>query len=220
MSLIKKLFRTPKTVDNERPFETGLRWINKAHHHVQYRGVPMIKCPFDIVNYQMIISQLRPDLILEIGTNKGGSALYFSDLLGNLGKGDVHTIDLKQTVTDRNVLEAENITFFEGGWQNYSLSNCARYERILVIDDGSHVYDEVKAAFEKFHKLVAVGSYYIIEDGIIDELDIPKAKFNGGPKKAAEEILQGYPSFVLDEHWINFYGPNGTFNPLGYLKRV
>lgn len=220
MSLVKKLFKTPKTVDNDSPFETGLPWINKAHHHVQYRGVSMIKCPFDIVNYQMIISQLRPDLILEIGTNKGGSALYFSDLLKNLGKGDVHTIDLKQKVTDSNVLEAENITFFEGGWQNYSLSNCGRYERILIIDDGSHAYDEVKAAFEKFHGLVAVGSYYIIEDGIIDELDMPKAKFNGGPKKAAEEILHAHPSFVLDEHWINFYGPNATFNPLGYLKRV
>ena len=220
MSLAKKLFNPSKVVQNQDRFETGLKWINKAHHHIHYREVSMIKCPFDIVNYQMIISEVKPDLILEVGTNEGGSALFFSDLLRNLGKGEVHSLDLKQKVTDRNVLEANNITLFEGGWQNYSLDHCMGYERILIVDDGSHVYDEVKAAFEKFHHLIPLGSYYIIEDGIIDELDIPKTKFKGGPKKAAKEILESFPSFVLDEKRINFFGPNATFNPLGYLKRV
>ena len=61
-----------------------------------YRGVSIQKFPFDYIMYQMIIHDVRPDLIIEIGTMHGGSALYFADLLEimNIEGGEVHTIDL------------------------------------------------------------------------------------------------------------------------------
>ncbi|WP_422008423.1 CmcI family methyltransferase [Roseivirga pacifica] len=221
MSLLKKVFNQFRSanVNSDIVFQTNLKLIEKAHHQTSYRGVTMVKCPFDLVLYQMIISEVCPDLIIEIGTKKGGSALYFADLLRNIGCGEVHTIDIEQAV-DEKVLKAKNITLFEGGWQNYLLENCQGFKRIMVIDDGSHVYDEVLAAFEKFNKLVSVGSYYIIEDGIIDQLNIKKAWYNGGPLKASLDILDKEPSFVLDKKYNDFFGPNATFNPLGYLKRV
>lgn len=51
-----------------------LKDIDAGHHKVTYKGVPAIKCPFDYVLYQMIITEIKPDLIIEIGTNKGGSS--------------------------------------------------------------------------------------------------------------------------------------------------
>ena len=46
--------------------------ISKGHHNVTYRGIKTIKCPFDYVIYQMMIFDLKPDLIIEVGTNHGG----------------------------------------------------------------------------------------------------------------------------------------------------
>ncbi|MBL7748296.1 MAG: hypothetical protein JNM19_12745, partial [Chitinophagaceae bacterium] len=71
-----------------------LKDIDAGHHRVTYKGVPAIKCPFDYVLYQMLIAELQPDLIIEIGTNKGGSSLYLADLLELNGKGELHTVDL------------------------------------------------------------------------------------------------------------------------------
>ncbi|KYG74812.1 cephalosporin hydroxylase [Roseivirga ehrenbergii] len=220
MNLFQNLFKKPRyDYSGEQPFQTSLESINVAHHKITYRGVSMLKCPFDMVNYQMIISEVKPDLLIEIGTNKGGSALYFADLLKVMGKGIVHTIDLKQEQLDTIVNNCNNIHFYEGGWQNYEISEAQGFEKILIIDDGSHTYNDVKEAFDKLNKLVAKESYYIIEDGILDQLDINKSKFNGGPVKAIKEILNEYPEFKMDEKWSNFYGQNATFNIMGYLKR-
>ena len=37
--------------------------------------------------YQMIISEVKPDLIIEVGTRKGGGAYYLADLLDSIGNG-------------------------------------------------------------------------------------------------------------------------------------
>lgn len=217
MDIFKSRFRAKQSSENE--FQTNLDSINKAHHHITYRGISMLKCPFDLVSYQMIVSEVQPDLIIEIGTNKGGSALYFADLLKAIGNGKVHSIDLKQTGLAEEVLNCSNIELFEGGWQNYSLSEASGFSRILIIDDGSHTYDDVKLAFDKLNSLVSKGSYYIVEDGILDQLNINKKKFNGGPVKAVKEILLQYDQYAVDQKWINFFGQNATFNIMGYLKR-
>ncbi len=217
MDILKNRFRTKQSFESK--FQTDLDSINKAHHHITYRGISMLKCPFDLVSYQMIVSEVKPDLIIEIGTNKGGSALYFADLLKAIGNGKIHSIDLKQTGLVDEVLNCSNIKLFEGGWQNYAPSEADGFNRILIIDDGSHTYDDVKLAFDKFNHLVSKGSYYIIEDGILDQLNINKKKFKGGPVKAVKEILSQYDQFTVDQKWINFFGQNATFNIMGYLKR-
>lgn len=71
-----------------------MRSIYNGHFNITYRGVEALRCPFDYVIYQMIICELRPDLLIEIGTNVGGGALYLADLMDNIGHGLVHTVDL------------------------------------------------------------------------------------------------------------------------------
>ena len=64
----------------------SVRSVIKGHYKVTYRGVPAQKCPFDYVMYQMIIHQVKPDLIIEVGTNCGGGSMYLADLLELEGK--------------------------------------------------------------------------------------------------------------------------------------
>ncbi|MGZ8552911.1 MAG: CmcI family methyltransferase, partial [Chitinophagaceae bacterium] len=68
-----------------------IKGIDKGHHNTTYKGVRCIKSPFDYVIYQMIIDEVKPDLIIEIGSYEGGNALYLADLLVLYGKGEIHT---------------------------------------------------------------------------------------------------------------------------------
>ena len=182
--------------------------IDKGHHKVQYRGVQAQRSPFDYVIYQMIISEVQPDLIIEIGTNFGGGALYMADILNNLGNGKVHSID----ITDKCSAIVKNhprVELFHEGFEKYDLALTKHYGKILVIEDASHTYEGTLAAINKFCHLVAKDSYLIVEDGIVDKLGVSK-EFNGGPCKAIREFLPNHPEFVVDRKWCDFFGKNAT----------
>ena len=82
----------------------SLKDTQKALKRTYYRGINFMKNPNDAVIYQMIMHDIRPDLIIEIGTLKGGSALYFADLMTVMGiDGEVHTIDLSIEASDGTI---------------------------------------------------------------------------------------------------------------------
>ena len=196
----------------------SLAGLERGHQKMTYKDVPCIKCPFDYVIYQMILNQVKPDLIIEIGTNHGGSALYLADLMDSIGKGVIHTID----IDDRSYPTAKahpRISFFHDGWENYDLELARGYEKIMVIEDASHEYKNTLQAIERFAKLVTKESYLIVEDGIIDALGWTE-QYNGGPVKAIKEFLSHNPEFEIDYKWINMFGEDATFNTLGYLFKT
>lgn len=195
-----------------------LKDIYNAHHQIVYRGVPCIKCPFDYVLYQMIINQVQPDLIIEIGTNKGGSALYLADLLQLTGEGVIHSIDVTDECPDI-VKNHQRISLFHQGWQNYDFELAKEFKQVLVIEDSSHYYNNTLDAINKFAPLVTKGSYLIVEDGIIDAMGWTKS-YKGGPIRAIEEFLDSHLEFKLDKDLENFFGPSATFNTKGFLKRI
>jgi hypothetical protein len=195
-----------------------LKGIEEGHQKVTYKGVPCIKCPFDYVIYQMILNEIKPDLLIEIGTNHGGSALYLADLMDNIGKGKIHTID----IDDRAYLEAKEhprINFFHEGWEKYDLDLAKSHETIMIIEDSSHEYMNTLNAIERFAPLVTKDSYLIVEDGIIDALGWTK-NYNGGPVKAIKKFLQSHSEFEIDYKWINMFGDDTTFNTIGYLLKT
>ena len=193
--------------------------IYEGHHNVTYKGVPTIKCPFDYVLYQMLIWEIKPDLVIEIGTNKGGSALYLADLLELNGKGEIHTIDLPENNEEPLIHSHARISVFKDGFMNYDTALLSAYPTILVIEDGSHQYNDTLAALNKFAPFVSKGSYFIAEDGIVNELGREK-EFNGGPQKAITEFLKRNNNFIIDKRWCDFFGTNTTFNVNGYLRRI
>ncbi len=190
-----------------------------GHQKVTYKGIKTIKCPFDYVMYQMIVSEVRPDLIIEIGTNQGGSALYMADLMMLNGiEGEIHSIDINSNALE-NVKSNPRIKLYTHGWENYDLNLTKNFKTILVIEDAAHTYSSTLGAIEKFAPIVSVGSYLIIEDGIVNELGMAK-RFDGGPLKALREFLPKHSEFIVDRKWCNMFGKNATFNVNGYLKKI
>lgn len=196
----------------------SLLGVDKGHYNIEYKGVKCLKCPFDYVIYQMIINEVNPDLIIEIGTNEGGSTLYLADLLELNGSGVIHSIDIKDECSDK-VKAHSRIKLFTDGWENYDLIHTNNFKNVLVIEDSSHQYENTLGAMRKFNQIVSKNSYLIVEDGIIDDLGRTK-EFNGGPLRAINEFLLDDVNFSPEYKWINFFGENATFNPLGYLKKI
>ncbi|MGF1555901.1 CmcI family methyltransferase [Paucihalobacter sp.] len=205
-------------IKKEEAVKVSIASIDKGHHQVTYRGVKAIRCPFDYVIYQMIISEVQPDLIIEIGTRKGGGAYYLADLLDSFGKGIIHTIDIVDEV-ESIVKKHERISFFTDGWAGYNLEMAKGFDKILIIEDASHMYEDTIGVLNKFHPLVSKESYFIVEDGIINELGLEK-KYNGGPLRAIREFLPEHPEFNVDRKWCDMFGKNATFNVNGYLKKI
>lgn len=196
----------------------NLNSICDGHHKVKYRGVKSIRCPFDYVLIQMVISKVKPDLVIEVGTNEGGGSLYISDLLKLNGGGMVHTIDIIDMINNPLVIDNKDIKRFLGGYENYDLKNAEGYKNILVIDDGAHKYQDVLNSLLKFNELVSVGSYFIVEDGILNDLGYDG--YEGGPLKAIEEFLKTNNSYVIDRDLCDLFGKNATFNVNGYLQKT
>ena len=132
--------------------------VVKGHHNYTYRGIKSIKCPFDYALYQMIIFDVKPDLIIEIGTNHGGSSLYLSDMLDIIGKGVIHTIDIMEYPLSDLVKNNKRIKRFvsPNGFKDYDI-NYKYYvsETMKIIDkiDGKLTKDMLKISGTLFDEL-------------------------------------------------------------------
>ena len=216
LNSIRKKFRF---IPKEEKVELSLSGLNMGHHKVTYKGIKAIRCPFDYVIYQMIIGEVKPDLIIEIGSHEGGGAIYLSDLFKVYNiEGEIHTIDIHDSARE-NLKPYSNIKFFGNGAENYDISLTKNFKKILVIEDAAHTYECSKNALDKFAHLVSVDSYLIVEDGIVNELGIEK-EYGGGPLKAIREFLPLHPEFIVDRKWCDMFGKNATFNVNGYLKKI
>jgi len=217
-SIRKLVLKKMRFVPEDERVSFDSQTVSDGHFYVTYRGISAIRCPFDYVMYQMIISELKPDLVIEIGTNYGGGALYLADLMDAIGHGTIHTIDIVKKTGDL-VANHPRIKLFTNGWANYDLKEATGFSKILVIEDASHTYEDTLGALRKFSPIVSVGSYLIVEDGIINELGREKG-FRGGPLRAIREFLAEQKDFAVDRTYCDMFGKNATFNVNGYLKKL
>src|SRR4051794_18521095 len=99
--------RLPLPREARRPMT---RWLVDSFHRYYYRrgaykqttwlGVPTLQYPGDLVVLQQIIWETRPELVVETGTFRGGTALYFASLFDLLGAGEVVTVDIDDSNVD------------------------------------------------------------------------------------------------------------------------
>ena len=187
---------------------------------VSWRGVPAIKLPSDMWIYQELLSQLRPECIVEFGTKFGGSALFFADMLGtlNVKHGRVLTVDidpvpycaLRQPRLQRAIGDSVSREVYEQVLSFISRSNGP----VLFVEDSLHTYEHVRAELGMYCGLVTPGSYFVVEDGAMgDVLNAPLS----GVATACYEFLRDHPSWCVD--WSrNRLGHTSIHG--GFLQRI
>jgi len=183
-----------------------------------YKNVTMVRNPCDLAAYQTLFSLIRPTLLLEIGAYRGGSALYYADFLRALhGEGhfEIHTFDITDNVAPE-LLDDPNITFYSRGWTEFRPEIVKGFDRVLVIEDSSHTYENTRDVLETFAPHVTANSYLIVEDGISS---FTHPEFNGGPYRAVEEFLPKHPEFEVDLRWEQMFGYGNSNCVKGFLRR-
>lgn len=200
--------------------------FHRLYYHVSrrtwkdtwYRGTLTYKCPTDMWVYQELIDTLRPGLVVETGTFRGGSAAFIADRLELAGHGEVVTIDV-DVQPDRP--QHPRLTYLTGSSVAPEIVEEVRRRvvpglPVLVILDSDHSQAHVAAELAAYAPLVTEGSYLIVEDTNVN--GHPAAPDHGpGPWEAVEDFLADGPPFEVDERCERYFL---TQNPRGFLRRT
>lgn len=196
----------------------ALASIQAATFRYRWDGLPLIKSPFELANIPLLIGQLRPGTIFEIGSWKGGSAIWMRSIARSLGL-DTHVYSADTTPP---AIERDGVTFVQGTTARpFSDAVLQAAQRPwLVVEDASHTSADTLACLRFFATWLHVGDYYIVEDGIVDALGLGQG-LNGGPLVAIRTFLDEMGGdYEIDRTYADFWGPNMTWAPDGYLRRV
>jgi cephalosporin hydroxylase len=183
-------------------------------------GVRALKNPFDAWIYQEIIYDVKPDVIVEIGSAEGGSTLYFANLLDILGKGMVISIDIDRS---KYGVKHDRIVVITGDSSSQEviakITKLCHGKCVLVVHDGDHHREQVLKDLRSYSKLVSVNSYFIVEDSIVDLFKPGDGlgQWYEGPLKAIEQFISETSNFVVDKERERYIL---TYNPKGFLKRI
>jgi cephalosporin hydroxylase len=183
----------------------------------RYRGIPLLKNPFDLALYSLLFERVKPGTLIEIGSYKGGSALRFADET----EMQVVSIDL---AVPANVSHPR-ITFLQGDARELGniLTDAvmSSLERpLVVVEDSSHLASTTAAVLTFFDRWLQRDEYIVIEDGILSDMRVAD-QYEGGPLCAIRDFLaQNAGRYEIDRSLCDYFGRNVTWNVDGYLRRL
>ena len=195
----------------------GFDKLPRTWTNTYWLGTEIYKCPLDMWIYQEIIFEIKPDLIIECGTAKGGGSLYLSSICTLLNKGRIITIDIEECERPKN----ERIKYLLGSSTSKEIIKKVEEEikgnnTVMVILDSDHTKNHVFNELKIYSEFVTKGSYLIVEDTNINGHPVFPS-FGPGPMEALEVFLKGNKDFIIDKNKEKFLL---TFNPSGYLRKI
>jgi cephalosporin hydroxylase len=184
----------------------------------KWMGAPIWQNVLDLWNIQEALCEIRPELLIECGTNRGGSALYYAHLMELLGQGRVVSIDVEKM----HSIAHPRATFITGSSVSEPVVrtiektvNGASGPVFVILDSDhseSHVYEELV----EYSRFVTPGSYCLVQDGVIDKLHMFR-KVRPGPLPAIRRFLKEHGDFAIDTARERRFLI--TSHPMGWLRR-
>ena len=219
----------PQTMETKRLKESYGRVYEalKLHTEQTFLGVRFGQNPSDAQVIQEIVSEVKPALIIETGTNTGGSALWLSVLLEAVRpSAKIVTIDpthieewiatfrsqdpRKSPFWERRVIAINGLSTDDSVHQRVKALAAEAAGPVLFICDSTHKYDTTHDELRLYTPLVTVGSYAIVQD---------TDKFPRGAARAADEFIRAarQGTWLVDRsrEYLVF-----TEHTRGYLKRL
>lgn len=201
--------------------------------HQNWKDIILAKGITEIGIYPMLIHELQPKTIIELGAFNGGSAVWLADHLELFGiEGRVYSVDINLSLLDEKAKSDSRIHFWQGDCND--LSSVLPPDMLselphpwLLIDD-AHV--NVPGTMTYFHRHgLQSGDYVIIEDtnllafGYCDDTWDDKDELLRAARKLDD--LRGWlmnheEEYLIDTYYQDFYGYNVSKNWNSILKRV
>ncbi|MDA8768034.1 cephalosporin hydroxylase family protein, partial [Planktomarina temperata] len=184
---------------------------------ISWLGHQTGKVPSDLWLYQEILTQHKPDLIIETGTHWGGSALFLATICSLINHGEVLSIDLYHKDPLPN---HERITYLQGSSVSEEVQKkvteiVGKNKKVLVILDSDHTKNHVEQELSFYSKFIQKGDLLIVEDTFLGGHPSHE-EYGEGPTEAIISFLQNNNDFYIDKSFEKFLF---TLNYGGFLKR-
>jgi len=212
-------------------------WDVKYVYTFTWLGRPIIQLPEDMVRIQEVVFSVKPDVIIETGVAHGGSLVFYASLCKAMNRGRVIGIDIEIRPHNRRAIEEhelfECITLIEGNSVDEQIVNSVKAlvkpgERGFVVLDSNHSKQHVLGELNAYSDLVAVDSYIVACDGIMQSLvGAPRSSEDwswNNPKVAAEKFVRSHDNFIIEEPEFPFneglITERVTYWPSAFLRRI
>jgi cephalosporin hydroxylase len=210
--------------------------LNEGKNYVTYRGIGMAKDPLDMVLYPILLHEIAPRTVIELGAYTGASAMWMADTLATAGvEARVISVDIDLSLVEEIAKNRGDIEFLEGDCN--AIEALLPAERLrdlprpLVLVDDAHV--NIAGVYRHFHEhAFQPGDYLVIEDTVpwipgtfgpateADEADTA-AEWGDWKWKEIEAFFAAHgDAYRVDRYYTDFFGYNGTWNWNGFVRRM
>jgi cephalosporin hydroxylase len=162
---------------------------------MQWRGMPLMKTAFDYALYPLLLQELKPRTIFEIGSGSGASAIWLADQMKALDLPcQIHSVDIFLAKPTH-----PQVAFYQG--------DCNQPDRLfnvellkssphpwLVIEDAHH---NVAAVLEYMHGFMQRGDYLVVEDSEVKRDDLM-------------QFTTAHADYKVDTQFTDAFGRNAT----------
>lgn len=218
---LKKTSRV-ETEEDLKVIMAFLRLVQKRNLNVgpkRWLGIPSLQNPGDNWLMQEIITELKPDFVIETGTFKGGSSLFYATVLEKINEnGKVITVDISPQVEEASKFKIfkERVEVIKGDSVSpeviKKIAKRVKNHKVLVTLDSLHTKEHVLKELKLYSNFVSLNSYIIVQDTILYKRDL-----DDGPMGAIKEFLKTNKNFVIDRSREKFFFTNYLS---GFLKKV
>jgi cephalosporin hydroxylase len=189
-----------------------------------WMGVETYKSPADMWNYQEVLVDLKPSLVIEFGTAFGGSALYWASVMRQIGEPfKVFSVDIDHKLLRPRARQDPDIEFVESSSAAPEIADRIRQLRkeypgkVFAILDSDHSMDHVLAEMKLLRPILTTGDYLIVEDSLLNGHPVAP-EWGPGPYEAIEAYEREYPDdYTHDTARETKFG--WSFAPYGYMIR-
>mmetsp|Transcript_36937 Transcript_36937/g.84472 ORF Transcript_36937/g.84472 Transcript_36937/m.84472 type:complete len:420 (-) Transcript_36937:104-1363(-) len=188
---------------------------------LSWRGVAVQQDPIDAFAIEDMLWREQPDLLIELGTNTGGSALFYAQVMQDYNPDSlVFTVDPHppsvnwdknaeslcphcRDVSCHPLWNSGAIEFKQGvSWEPKVVDRVEQIvqgrTKVMVMQDANHLHASVINDLEIYDKFVTVGSYFLVQDTKLTRMR-PRYK----TLEAVHEFLdgQGKGRYAIDKRY-------------------
>lgn len=163
---------------------------------LQWRAKPLFKTVFDYALVPMLLWELKPATVFEIGSGAGASAIWMADTLRSFGQNaTIYSVDINAISEGY-----QGVHFLVGDCQSpaslFKLELLRSAPRPWLVLEDAHVnVHDVLAHMDGF---LAAGDYLFVEDSRIKTRDL------------AAFLAQREQRYKVDTRYTDFFGRNAT----------
>lgn len=202
---------------------------NQRFQYMNWLGVFVQQDPTDAFAIADMLYRVKPDLVIEIGTNTGGGAIFYSTVMRAYNpSAKIVTLDVVPQPRNWNfrksfscpgcIMGPEHpywndgmITYIQGRVTEKATRDKIQVfvdaaTKVLVIEDASHRYPDTLENIEATYHWVSKGSYLLVQDTKMDRfvggLKKKYGRYKFGPMRSVDEFMAKHgDKFVIDRRF-------------------